>query len=89
MYPFETHAGMDIVKVRREYPHLQMMGGIPKSEIAKGPKRIDEFLEPVEEVLKTGGYIPYGDHFIPPEVTWDTFRYYRRRLNEIIDRYGN
>ena len=66
IYPFETHAGMDIVKVRRDYPNLQMMGGIPKSEIAKGPNRIDEFLEPVTEVLKTGGYIPFGDHFIPP-----------------------
>jgi len=89
IYPFETHAGMDIVKVRREYPDLQMMGGVPKSEIAKGPERIEEFLEPVTEVLKTGGYIPFGDHFIPPEVTWDTFKYYRRRLNEIIDACGN
>ena len=44
MYPFETHSGMDIVKVRKQYPKLQMMGGIPKSEIAKGKKRIDEIL---------------------------------------------
>ena len=48
------------------------MGGIPKSEIQKGKKTIDKILEPVEEVLKTGRYIPFGDHFIPPEVL---FRY--------------
>ncbi|MBK7710716.1 MAG: hypothetical protein IPJ37_07070 [Bacteroidales bacterium] len=38
MYPFETHSGMDIVKVRKQYPKLQMMGGIPKSEIALGKR---------------------------------------------------
>lgn len=85
MYPFEVSCGMDIVKVRKTFPTLQMMGGLPKSEIAKGPKRIDEILEPVETVLKTGGYIPFADHFIPPDVSWANFRYYRTKLNTIID----
>lgn len=85
MYPFEVSCGMDIVKVRRSFPDLIMMGGIPKSEIALGPKRIEAILEPVKEVLKTGGYIPFADHFIPPEVDWENFRYYRGRLNELID----
>lgn len=88
MYPFETHCGMDIVKVRREFPRLQMCGGIPKSEIAKGPQSVDKILGPVEEVLKTGGYIPFGDHFIPPDVSWESFKYYRTRLNALIDKYG-
>ncbi len=88
MYPFETACGMDIVKVRKTFPQLQMMGGIPKSQIGLGKEAIDSFLEPVEAVLKTGGYIPYGDHFIPPEVTWEGFQYYRNRLNQIIDSYG-
>ncbi len=88
MYPFETACGMDIVKVRKTFPQLQMMGGIPKSKIGLGKEAIDAFLEPVEEVLKTGGYIPFGDHFIPPEVTWEGFQYYRNRLNQIIDKYG-
>ena len=85
MYPFEVHCGMDIVKVRKEFPSLAIMGGIPKSEIQKGRSRIDEILEPVKEVLKTGGYIPFGDHFIPPEVGWEDFKYYRSRLNDLID----
>ena len=89
MYPFETKCGMDIVKVRQKYPKLQMLGGIPKSDIHLGRKRIDEFLEPVDQVLKTGGYIPYGDHFIPPEVDYENFSYYRTKLNAMIDKYGN
>ena len=89
MYPFETHCGMDIVEVRRKYPHLQMLGGIPKSGIQLGKKHIDKILEPVEHVLKTGGYIPFGDHFIPPEVDFGNFSYYRNRLNSLVDKYGN
>jgi uroporphyrinogen decarboxylase len=88
MYPFETHCGMDIVKVRKQYPKLQMLGGIPKSEIQLGKKRIDEILEPVDYVLKTGGYIPFGDHLIPPDVDYANFTYYRNKLNSLIDRYG-
>jgi uroporphyrinogen decarboxylase len=88
MYPFETHCGMDILKVRKQYPKLQMLGGVPKSEIAKGKNRIDEILAPVEQVLKTGGYIPYGDHFIPPDVDFENFSYYRNSLNKLIDKYG-
>ncbi len=88
MYPFEVHCGMDVVKVRQQYPKLQLFGGIAKSEIVKGKARIDEILEPVEAVLRTGGYVPYGDHFIPPDVSFENFSYYRVRLNEIIDRFG-
>ena len=88
MYPFETKCGMDIIKVRQKYPKLQMLGGIPKSDIHLGRKRIDEFLEPVDRVLKTGGYIPFGDHFIPPEVDFENFGHYRRKLNAMIDQYG-
>jgi hypothetical protein len=85
LYPMEASCGVDIVKVRKMYPRLQLMGGVPKSEILKGPQRIEEILEPVKAVLATGGYIPFGDHLIPPEVHWNEFSYYRRRLNELID----
>ena len=64
-----------------------MLGGIPKSEITKGKKRIDEILIPVDQILKTG-YIPFGDHFIPPDVDFENFSYYRNRLNGLIDKNG-
>jgi len=88
MYPIEVSCGMDLEKVRLTFPRLQLMGGIPKSEIRKGKSRIDEILKPVENVLKFGGYIPFGDHLIPPEVHWDEFRYYRESLNGLIDATG-
>ena len=86
LYPMEVSAGMDVVAARKKYPELQIMGGVPKSDIALGKERIDEFLEPVEWMLKQGGFIPFGDHFIPPEVPWNEFKYYREKLNNLIDK---
>ena len=85
LYPIEASCGMDIVKIRKKYPKLQLMGGIPKYEIAFGPKRIDEILIPAKEVLKYGGYIPFGDHLISPGVSWNDFKYYRQTLNNILE----
>ena len=88
MYPFEWHCGMRVEEIRRQFPKLVLMGGIPKSEIVHGPKRIDEILEPVRETLKHGGYIPYGDHFVPPEVDWKNYSYFREKLHSIMDLAG-
>ncbi|MCO6452799.1 MAG: hypothetical protein J5I90_18600 [Caldilineales bacterium] len=89
MYPMETSAGMDVVKLRKQYPRFQMMGGVPKYDMALGPARIEEFLAPVSELLKHGGYVPHGDHCISPGVSWEQFKYYRNRLNDIIDASGS
>ena len=85
LYPMEVSAGMDVVSLRKKYPDLLLMGGIPKLDIKFGKKRIDEFLEPVDWLLKQGGFIPFGDHLIPPEVSWENFKYYREKLNLMID----
>lgn len=84
MYPIEATCGMDVVRIRKEFPALRMMGGVPKMEIRHGKARIDEILKPVAEAFRVGGYIPFGDHLIPPEIHWEEFKYYRTRLNDII-----
>jgi hypothetical protein len=88
LLPIEVSCGMDLLKVRKDFPALRVLGGIPKQEIQYGRGRIDEILVPVAESLKLGGYIPTGDHFIPPEVHWEEFVYYRKRLNAMIDKAG-
>lgn len=85
LYPMEVSTGLDIYQARKDYPELQMMGGIPKMEIAKGRKRIDELLDNVRTLLTHGGYIPFLDHSVPPNVSWEDFKYYRLNLNMIID----
>lgn len=85
LYPMEVSAGMDINRARTDFPQLQMLGGIPKMEIAHGKSRIDEILAGVSELIKKSGYIPFLDHSVPPNVSWEDFKYYRCRLNEILD----
>ncbi len=88
LYPMEASAGMDVLAARKKYPDLQILGGVPKSRLVHGKDEIDRFLEPIAELLKTGGYIPHGDHLIPPDVSSEDFRYYRDKLNHLIDNLG-
>ena len=86
LYPMETSTGLDIRRIRKRFPRLQMLGGISKYAVAGGPGSIDESLAVAGELLGTGGYIPYVDHSVPPQVSWGDFRYYREKLNSLLDR---
>ena len=87
MYPFERAAGNDMLRIRKDYPDFQLIGGIDKRVLFEGSTRekIDQELEIVEKMLKKGRYIPHIDHFVSQDCTWENFSYYRKRLNEIID----
>jgi len=86
IYPMEVAAGMDIVEVRKKFPKLQITGGIDKRVLAKDKSSIDRELEgKIPYMLKHGGYIPHIDHNIPPDVPFENFIYYRKRLEELIE----
>ncbi len=83
--PMEVQSGMNVVKVRKEFPKLQMYGGIDKRMPLRGCEIIDRDLElHIPYMLKGGGYIPYLDHLIPPDVPWTGFNHYRNILNSYI-----
>ena len=83
--PFEVTAGMNVVDVRKAFPHLQIIGGLDKRPVALGKSQIDAELEAkIPFMLKHGGYIPSLDHSVPPDVSWDNFCHYRNRLKEMI-----
>jgi uroporphyrinogen decarboxylase len=84
LYPFEVRAGMDVAAVRRAYPHLQMLGGIDKTALATGGAAIDRELERIVPVMCSGGYIPGCDHYVSPDVPWEHFVAYRRKLARLI-----
>jgi len=83
-YPFESAAGMDIVAIRKRYPDLVIMGGIDKRALAMGKHEINKELEKVEQVLSTGGFIPYMDHMVPPDVGFENYRYFREHLSKLL-----
>ena len=84
--PMEVAAGMDVVEVRKKFPRLQITGGIDKRVLAQDKSSIDRELESkIPYMIKRGGYIPHVDHLVPPDVPFENFIYYRRRLNELIE----
>lgn len=85
LYPMEVAADMDVVEVRRVFPNLQITGGIDKRVIAVGKEAIErELNDKVPRMLKRGGYIPFADHNIPPDVSWAHILYYRQRLANLV-----
>ena len=84
LLPFEIRAGNDIERVRRNYPSLGILGGIDKTALTDR-STIDRELEKAARMIAQGGYIPYVDHAVPPDVSWENFKYYRDGLNQIID----
>jgi uroporphyrinogen decarboxylase len=87
MWPFEVQAGMDVVKLRKEYGRdLLMIGGIDKRALARGKKEIEaEILAKVPLLISDGGYIPRPDHSIPPDVSYDNYRYFMEFLRNILE----
>lgn len=89
LHPFEAASDMDVVEVRKAFPKLGIMGGIDKREIAKGRAAIDaELARQVLYMMSQGGYIPTIDHSVPPDISWEDYRYYRSKLNEMIGVLG-
>ncbi len=90
VFPIEIQAGNDLNRIRRNFPKLQILGGVDKRVFTadKTKQDIDLELERIEKALKGGGYIPHADHHVPDDSCWENFRYYRTRLNQIIDLYA-
>jgi uroporphyrinogen decarboxylase len=91
LMPFEVNAGMDVVEMRKTFPRLQILGGIDKTQLALGKEAIDRELEAkvTPGMLRHGGYIPHVDHQVPPDVSWEDFKYYRQRLAALIGTPNN
>ena len=88
MLPFEIQAGNDLRRIRKAHPRLQMMGGFNKAILRDGNASMEADLETemerIRELISQGGYIPFGDHFIPYDVSFASFSRYRRQLAELI-----
>lgn len=88
MFPIEARH-TDIYKLREEFGHrVLLMGGVNKLALIAGRKAIDRELKRLTPLLKEGGYIPMVDHRCPPEVSYETYRYYLKKKREWIGRHG-
>lgn len=78
LYPFEVAAGSDALATREKYgSKLAIIGNIDKRVLAMGKKEIEEEVtSKVPRLLASGGYIPFVDHAVPPDVPFENFCYY-------------
>ena len=86
--PMDVNAGMDIVKIRRQFPKLKFIGGYNKLMIAEGKEAIDAEFARILPVIRGGGYIPGADHQVPPSASLENYRYYIKRLSEVMRQAG-
>ena len=83
--PFEVQCGMDVNYFRKEYgKDLLMIGGVDKRAVIRGKKSIDEELRRIAPCVEKGGYIPWLDHGVPPDVSFDNFLYYMDQLEKLV-----
>ena len=47
--------------------------------------RGEELESKIPFMLNKLGYIPHIDHLVHPDISWEDFCYYRKRLKEIIE----
>lgn len=77
IWPCERAAGADPVKWRGEYgKDLRIVGGVDKRVLTQGPEAIRGHLAEFIPLIEEGGFIPTVDHTVPPDVSWDNFRWY-------------
>ena len=77
LWPLERAATMNPLVLRRQFgKSLRLWGGVDKRELAKGPRAIRAHLRELIPLIEEGGFIPTVDHTVPPDVSWDNFRYY-------------
>ncbi len=80
--PLERMAGVDINRIRRNYPELLMIGGYDKTVMHRGEAVMRGEFERILPVIRSGGYIPGVDHQTPPDVTVSDYRTFMKLLNE-------
>ncbi len=85
-------AELDYRTLRRKFgPALGLIGGIPLSllrtaEPGEIGARLEEIVVPL---LQTGRYIPLAGGRIREDVSWETYRSYRGRLQSLFSHPGN
>ncbi len=83
MFPFEVQAGNDVRDFRRLYPTLGIMGGLDKRALAGTRADVDREVQKAAEMARHGRYVPGFDHLIPPDATWDNYRYAAEQMRRV------
>lgn len=84
--PLERQAGVDVARIRKDFPHFKMIGGYDKMVMSQGEEVMRKEFERLLPVMKSGGYIPSCDHQTPPEVSLESYKIYLELMKEYCER---
>ena len=77
IWPIERASGVSPQEWRRRFGRgLRLWGGVDKRVLPRGAEAIRTHLREFVPLIEEGGFIPTVDHTVPPDVSWDDFRYY-------------
>ncbi len=85
MFPVEVAAGSSPHQIRRRWgKDVLLMGGVNKRPLAGSREDIDREIDSLLDLVAEGGFIPHVDHRVPPDVSYDNYRYYLKRKREAL-----
>ena len=80
--PLERMAGVDVNRIRENFPELFMIGGFDKTVMKNGEQAMRAEFERILPAIQSGRYIPSVDHQTPPDVTMKNYEGYMKLLRE-------
>lgn len=77
VWPIERASDSSPLEWRQKFgKSLRLWGGVDKRVLKQGSEAIRAHLREFIPLIEEGGFIPTVDHTVPPDVSWDNFRYY-------------
>jgi hypothetical protein len=84
--PLERMAGVDIARIRSNYPKLLLIGCFDKTVMHCGEAAIRGEFERLLPVMRSGYFVPSVDHQTPPAVSIPDYQLYLKLLREYCER---
>jgi uroporphyrinogen decarboxylase len=87
-FPLEVGTwGQEPVSVRERFgPELRIAGGFDKHILARSEDDIAREIDRLAPLVEQGGFVPFCDHRVPPDVPLDNYLFYVRRAKEVWGR---
>jgi hypothetical protein len=86
VYPLERQAGVDMARIRQDYPEFIMLGGYDKMVMNQGKEAMRAEFERILPVMRSGRYIPSVDHQTPPGVSFNDYKMYIELFREYCEK---
>jgi hypothetical protein len=91
IYPIEIGTwGADPLAFRKQYgKEMLMMGGFDKHILARTKQEIEQEIYRLAPLVEEGGFIPFCDHRVPPDVPLDNYLFYLETVRRAWGRNVN